>query len=104
MKMRVPSAVPVLMEDKASEILAEELKLATLKYTRRLMLNDNIEQDSVFSVVLMNIIIAMVEDAMKVTGGNQSKAAEILGISRATIRSYLLRYFNSVDIGTIKME
>jgi Fis family transcriptional regulator, factor for inversion stimulation protein len=47
---------------------------------------------AVYDMVLRNVERPMLEVVMKQAGGNQSVAAEILGISRGTLRRKLTDY------------
>lgn len=44
---------------------------------------------------------AMYEGIMRLTKGNQSKAAKLLGVSRGTLRTKLVHYFGTTHVGGI---
>lgn len=48
--------------------------------------------DNLYGVVMDEAERALVETVLQDTGGNQSKAAEILGITRTTLRNRTRRY------------
>ena len=53
------------------------------------------------TVVIDEIESAMYEGIMRYTRGNQSKAAKVLGVSRGTLRTKLMQYFNTTHVGGI---
>ncbi len=56
---------------------------------------------NLYSVVLREVEPPLLEMVMQLTGGNQSKAAEILGINRGTLRKKLRQYrLNNTDTDT----
>ena len=48
--------------------------------------------DNLFQVILTEVERPMIQAVLEHTGGNQSQAAELLGITRATLRSRIKRY------------
>jgi DNA-binding protein Fis len=71
------------------------------QYVEELTLNNPEVKSHIFSLTMAPVLKCVIEYAMRLTGGNQSKAARLLGISRATIRNYLTKYFGRVDVGCI---
>ena len=49
--------------------------------------------------ILSPVSKAIIESVMVSTYGNQSQAARLLGISRGTLRMYLMRHFDRLDVG-----
>lgn len=45
-----------------------------------------------YDMVMKEVEVPLLKSIMRFTGGNQSKAAEILGINRSTLRKKLERY------------
>lgn len=45
-----------------------------------------------YDMVIKEVEVPLLRAIMRFTGGNQSKAAEILGINRSTLRKKLERY------------
>lgn len=48
--------------------------------------------DNLFQVILSEVERPMIQAVLEHTGGNQSQAAELLGITRATLRNRIRRY------------
>jgi Fis family transcriptional regulator len=51
--------------------------------------------DNLYQMLLAEIEPPLIEETLKCTGGNQSRAADMLGITRNTLRSKMRRY--SID-------
>jgi Fis family transcriptional regulator len=51
------------------------------------------------SLVLEEVESALYEVIMRLTKGNQSRAALLLGVSRGTLRTKLQYYFNTTHVG-----
>lgn len=52
----------------------------------------NTEPEHVYQKLLAEIEPPLIEEVLNYTGGNQSRAARILGMTRNTLRSKLRRY------------
>lgn len=52
----------------------------------------NTEASNVYEMVLAEVEVPLLKRVLKYTGGNQSKAAIVLGISRGTLRKKLKIY------------
>jgi len=48
--------------------------------------------DNLYQVILAEVERPLIRTVLDHTGGNQSRAAEILGITRATLRNRIQRY------------
>lgn len=55
---------------------------------------------NIYNMVLEQVEKPLLEKIMVYTRNNQSKAANILGISRGTLRTKLKRYFGDRYVGT----
>ena len=55
----------------------------------------NTRPDNLYQMLLAEIEPPLIEEILKRTGGNQSQAASMLGITRNTLRSKMQRY--SID-------
>lgn len=55
---------------------------------------------NIYNMVLEQVEVPLLEKIMQFTRNNQSKAANILGISRGTLRTKLKRYFGDRYVGT----
>ena len=51
--------------------------------------------DNLYQMLLAEIEPPLIEEILKCTGGNQSRAADMLGITRNTLRTKMQRY--SID-------
>ena len=65
-----------------------------VQHTIRLYLEDmgNTEPEHVHRKLLSEIEPPLIEEVLRYTGGNQSRTARILGMTRNTLRSKLRRY------------
>ena len=48
--------------------------------------------DNLYQLLLAEIEPPLIEETLKCTGGNQSRAADMLGITRNTLRTKMQRY------------
>nr|WP_203594434.1 helix-turn-helix domain-containing protein [Wenzhouxiangella limi] len=48
--------------------------------------------DNLYEVLITEVERPLIEAVLSRTGGNQSRSAEILGITRATLRNRIQRY------------
>jgi Fis family transcriptional regulator len=48
--------------------------------------------NNVYALVMSEVELPLLEETMRLTEGNQTRAAEILGISRSTLRQKLMKY------------
>ncbi len=61
----------------------------------------NTVPDNLYQVLLAEVEPPLIEETLKCTGGNQSRAAEMLGITRNTLRTKMRRY--SIQARTSKI-
>jgi Fis family transcriptional regulator, factor for inversion stimulation protein len=52
----------------------------------------NTPPDNLYQVILAEVERPLIRTVLEHTGGNQSRAAELLGITRATLRNRIQRY------------
>lgn len=69
--------------------LRTQAKIAISNYLSQLNGND---VDDMYDLVLSEIEAPMLEEVMKYTRGNQTRAANLLGINRGTLRKKLKKY------------
>jgi Fis family transcriptional regulator len=69
--------------------LREQVESALHTYLAQL---DGHAPDNLYKLVLQEVESPLLETVMRYTGGNQSKAADILGINRTTLRKKLKQY------------
>ena len=72
-----------------AETLRACVKHSVENYFRHL---DGHEASGLFDLVMAEVEAPLLETTLAHAGGNQSRAAEMLGINRATLRKKLLRY------------
>ena len=75
-------------QSKASP-LRTQAKIAIKNYLSQLNGND---VDDMYELVLSEIEAPMLEEVMQYTRGNQTRAANLLGINRGTLRKKLKKY------------
>ena len=69
--------------------LREQVRTALRNYFQQL---NGHGTNNLHQMVMAEVERPLMESAMEYTGGNQSRAAEILGISRSTLRKKLALY------------
>ncbi len=69
--------------------LREQVSHALAGYLSEL---GDIAPENLYQLVLQEIELPLLEEVMRYTNGNQSKASEILGLNRGTLRKKLKRY------------
>ncbi len=79
--------------------LTELIHLNVMQFTSKLIIDNKQKRANLFIKAQEPSNRAIVECAMLIAEGNQSKAARLLGLSRSTIRQYLFKYFGRLDIG-----
>ncbi len=83
-KIKVPSE-PTLENNNLNECVRNSLQA----YFERL---DGFEANDLYRMVMYQVEAPMLEVVLAHTGGNQSQAAEVLGINRGTLRKKLKQY------------
>ena len=85
------SGAPVFQVAKnhASEPLRECVRDALTSYFRQLGDHDS---QGLYQMVMSEVEEPLLQTVMQHTGGNQTKAAALLGISRSTLRKKLAQY------------
>ncbi len=76
-------------EDEASLPLAEAVRRALARYFRDL---DGHSPGNLYQLVMDEVERPLLQAVMEHAGGNQTQAARILGINRATLRKKLARH------------
>lgn len=72
-----------------SKALSEQVRKAMNKYFKAL---GDVEPANVYEMVMTEVEPELLTSVMKYTNNNQSKAAAILGLNRATLRKKLHQY------------
>ena len=83
------SANIVVAKSKKPEPLREAVRDALAHYFEQL---DGTAPNELYQLVMQQVEQPLLETVMAFTGGNQSKAAALLGISRSTLRKKLAHY------------
>ena len=88
----IPSRIPgsfVVVKSDRQEPLREAVRDALAHYFDQL---DGTAPNDLHQLVMQQVERPLLEVVMEHTGGNQSKAATLLGISRSTLRKKLAMY------------
>lgn len=83
------SARFVVPQEKSNEPLRECVREALTDYLNHL---NGHAPAALYDLVLQEVEQPLLSTVMQHTGGNQSRAADILGISRSTLRKKLAKY------------
>lgn len=81
--------VPVTRVEARAETLGEAVTRAVQTY---LVAMEEQTVDDLYELVLTQVERPLLECAMRHTGDNQSRTAQLLGVSRGTLRSRLKKY------------
>ncbi|MBT0586235.1 DNA-binding transcriptional regulator Fis [Alteromonas oceanisediminis] len=73
----------------AQKPLRDSVKQAVAKYLKELNNNDI---DNLYELVLAELEAPLLEEVMKYTRGNQTRASILMGINRGTLRKKLKQY------------
>ncbi|WP_100642583.1 MULTISPECIES: DNA-binding transcriptional regulator Fis [Alteromonas] len=73
----------------AEKPLRDSVKQAVAKYLKELNNNDI---DNLYELVLAELEAPLLEEVMKYTRGNQTRASVLMGINRGTLRKKLKQY------------
>lgn len=60
------------------------------------------QAEDLYQILLSEVEPPLIEEVLRFTGGNQSRTARILGITRNTLRAKLLRYDIPVTNGKFR--
>ncbi|KGK01104.1 Fis family transcriptional regulator [Thalassotalea sp. 42_200_T64] len=84
-----PFVIGDLQTQTKASPLRTQAKVAIKNYLSQLNGND---VDDMYDLVLSEIEAPMLEEVMQYTRGNQTRAANLLGINRGTLRKKLKKY------------
>ncbi|WP_371376049.1 DNA-binding transcriptional regulator Fis [Thalassotalea aquiviva] len=84
-----PFVIGDLQTQTKASPLRSQAKVAIKNYLSQLNGND---VDNMYDLVLSEIEAPMLEEVMQYTRGNQTRAANLLGINRGTLRKKLKKY------------
>lgn len=70
-------------------VLSDHVRLAMRTYFARL---DGHEATNLYAMVIHEVEKPLIETVMEQCGHNQSKAAQVLGLSRSTLRKKMAQY------------
>ncbi|MBK2124191.1 helix-turn-helix domain-containing protein [Fangia hongkongensis] len=71
--------------------LRDHIKEVIATYYKN-MVAQGTKPENVYELVMAEVELPLIEATMEYTGGNQSRAAKILGINRGTFRKKLAHY------------
>ncbi|MGB7451647.1 MAG: helix-turn-helix domain-containing protein [Lysobacterales bacterium] len=69
--------------------LRQHVKITVSRYLKDM---GNTAPENLYQILLAEIEPPLIEEILKLTGGNQSRAADMLGITRNTLRTKIQRY------------
>lgn len=81
-------ALPVAPEE-GSGVLSQQVRLAVDQYLRAL---DGYAANGLYDMVLREVERPLLEAVLEHCGHNQSKAAQVLGLSRSTLRKKMTQH------------
>lgn len=89
----------IVFEDKNLQTLQWQLSNMVYEYTSMLIFTSEEAKNNVHGVIVTDVTKAIIKAAMSVTGGNQSQSSKALGLSRKTVKSYLMELFGKTNVG-----
>lgn len=81
--------VPESAEAGQTFVLSEHVRLTLRNYFLRL---DGHETTGLYAMVIGEVEKPLIETVLEQCGHNQSKAAQVLGLSRSTLRKKMIQY------------
>lgn len=87
--LKTDNQQPVLSDEHSSECLGDSVRRAMENYFADL---DGHEASNLYDLFLAQVEKPMFEVVMRITRGNITRAAEILGLNRGTLRNRLRKY------------
>ena len=76
-------------QNKSKRLLREFVRQEVKEYFEKI---DGYPIDKVYNLVIGEVEKPLIEETIKYCKGNQSKASELLGISRGTLRKKIKKY------------
>lgn len=76
-------------QDKSNKLLREFVRQSMKEYFKK---TDGFPINNIYSLVVGEVEKPLIEETIKYCKGNQSKASEILGLSRGTLRKKMKQY------------
>jgi len=76
-------------QNKSKRLLREFVRQEVKEYFEKI---DGYPIDKVYNLVIGEVEKPLIEETIKYCKGNQSKASELLGISRGTLRKKMKKY------------
>ncbi len=87
------------MKTELDKTLSTVVSSALERYLTHL---DGVEPIDLYKIVMGEFEPPLLEAVMYYVKGNQVRAAQLLGLSRGTLRKRLREYFNTTHVGTNK--
>lgn len=88
-QVRQPAGIVSVARKSAADPLSERVRESLAHYFHQL---DGTDANDLYQLVIGQVERPLFESVMQYTGGNQTRAALLLGISRATLRKKLALY------------
>ena len=76
-------------QDKSNKLLREFVRQSMKEYFKKI---DGFSINNIYNLVVGEVEKPLIEETIKYCKGNQSKASEILGLSRGTLRKKMKQY------------
>lgn len=86
---RVPTEIPMPGACEGNGILSEHVRVAVEQYLHKL---EGYSANGLYVMVLHEVERPLLEAVLDFCGHNQSKAAEVLGLSRSTLRKKMTQH------------
>ena len=91
-KQDLPAGGPALPPSEDQISLRDAVDSALGNYFRQLKGIDGLQVADVYDMVLSEVEPPLLEQTLRYCGNNQTRAAQILGLNRGTLRKKLKRY------------
>ena len=91
MTITVYNDSPVIERESAPLPLSDHIREIVANYYKN-MVTKGMKPENVYELLMAEVELPLIQTTMEYTGGNQSRAAKILGINRGTFRKKLAHY------------
>ena len=91
MTITVYNGSPVIEGESPPLPLSDHIREIIANYYKN-MVTKGMKPENVYELLMSEVELPLIQTTMEYTGGNQSRAAKILGINRGTFRKKLAHY------------
>lgn len=91
MTITVYNDSPVTERESSPLPLSDHIREIVANYYKNIVTKD-MKPENVYELLMAEVELSLIQTTMEYTGGNQSRAAKILGINRGTFRKKLAHY------------